>query len=252
MGTALDREGPTPLYQQLADLLRQEIAAGRLPSGVAFPSERKLMGRYAVTRTTVRSALGVLRQEGLVVAEHGAGSFVRDPGGARRRVDGRRVGRPPAPVPGERAYRPNAPFGGPYEHRRPSRWIAELLEVAEGEAVLVQDNASVYPEGLPGISRSWLHPRVEREQRIPWAEVGTMWLVELLQRHGITATEGEDVVGALMPTPELKQLLHLSDGVPVLHLARILREGERIVGLIEIAMPGDQAALTYPLAELPF
>ncbi|HUY09671.1 MAG TPA: GntR family transcriptional regulator, partial [Candidatus Dormibacteraeota bacterium] len=79
MRPKLDRESPLPLYQQLADLLRADIEEGRLPAGVAFPSERKLMSRYQVTRTTVRSAIGVLKQEGMVVAEHGAGSFVRDP-----------------------------------------------------------------------------------------------------------------------------------------------------------------------------
>ncbi len=86
MKPALDRESPVPLYQQLADVLRQDIAGGRLPAGVAFPSERKLMARHQVTRTTVRSAIGVLKQEGMVVAEHGAGSFVRDPKADRRRV----------------------------------------------------------------------------------------------------------------------------------------------------------------------
>ena len=83
---SLDRDSSEPLYQQLAAALRREIEEGRLPAGVAFPSERKLMARYQVTRTTVRSALGVLKQEGMVVAEHGAGSFVRDPKAERRRV----------------------------------------------------------------------------------------------------------------------------------------------------------------------
>lgn len=58
-----------PLYQQLADVLRQDIAGGWLPAGVAFLSGRKLMARHPVTRTTVRSALRGLNQEGIVAAE---------------------------------------------------------------------------------------------------------------------------------------------------------------------------------------
>ena len=85
MRPTIERDSSVPLYQQLADHLRRDVAEGRLPAGVALPSERKLMVRYRVTRTTVRSAIGLLRQEGLVVAEHGAGSFVRDPKADRRR-----------------------------------------------------------------------------------------------------------------------------------------------------------------------
>ncbi|MHB8331228.1 MAG: hypothetical protein ACYDEA_03425 [Candidatus Dormibacteria bacterium] len=40
MRPTLERDSPVPLYQQLADHLRQDIAEGRLPTGVAFPSER--------------------------------------------------------------------------------------------------------------------------------------------------------------------------------------------------------------------
>lgn len=92
MRPTLDRESAVPLYQQLANVLRRDIEEGRLPAGVAFPSERKLMASYQVTRTTVRSAIGVVKQEGMVVAEHGAGSFVRDPKADRQRVDATRVG----------------------------------------------------------------------------------------------------------------------------------------------------------------
>jgi len=63
----LERDSSVPLYQQLADHLLQDIAEGRLPTGVAFPWERQLMGRYQVTRTTVRSTIGLLTQEGMVV-----------------------------------------------------------------------------------------------------------------------------------------------------------------------------------------
>jgi DNA-binding transcriptional regulator YhcF (GntR family) len=87
----LDRGSSEPLYQQLATALRQEIEEGRLPPGVAFPSERKVMARYHVTRATVRSALGVLKREGRVESEHGSGSFVRDPKAERRRVEARAV-----------------------------------------------------------------------------------------------------------------------------------------------------------------
>ncbi|MGH7608681.1 MAG: GntR family transcriptional regulator, partial [Candidatus Dormibacteria bacterium] len=70
---ALDPTSPTPLYRQLALLLRRAIEEGRYGPGVALPSERKLLAQHAVTRTTVRSALAALEAEGLVSPEQGAG-----------------------------------------------------------------------------------------------------------------------------------------------------------------------------------
>jgi GntR family transcriptional regulator len=65
----LDRTSALPLWAQLrADLVRR-LRAGAFDEG--FPGELALVGEYGVSRHTVRSALGELRSEGLVVAERG-------------------------------------------------------------------------------------------------------------------------------------------------------------------------------------
>ncbi|MFD2357321.1 GntR family transcriptional regulator [Nonomuraea ferruginea] len=43
-----------------------------------MPSEAELRRRFTTSRNTVRQALAVLEHEGLIVAEHGRGRFVRD------------------------------------------------------------------------------------------------------------------------------------------------------------------------------
>lgn len=68
----------TPLYQMIADSLRRQIKAGRYSPGVALPSERKLMEVHGVTRATIRHAIAVLREDGIVTIEHGAGTFVQE------------------------------------------------------------------------------------------------------------------------------------------------------------------------------
>ncbi len=65
-----------PVYRQLADLLREAINAGTLAEGKPLPSEFTLMGEHGVSRDTVRKAVGVLRDEGLVVTVQGKGSYV--------------------------------------------------------------------------------------------------------------------------------------------------------------------------------
>jgi DNA-binding GntR family transcriptional regulator len=66
-----------PIYRQLADILRAQIEAGELPPGGLVPSEQQLMGQHGIARDTVRAAIKVLRDEGLVVTAPGKGTFVR-------------------------------------------------------------------------------------------------------------------------------------------------------------------------------
>jgi DNA-binding GntR family transcriptional regulator len=76
-GRVLEREGRIPLYLQLAQLLRQEIMSGRYKTGDMLPGEHALTDSYAVSPSSARSAVRVLREEGLVETRRGAGSYVR-------------------------------------------------------------------------------------------------------------------------------------------------------------------------------
>ncbi|GAB7041075.1 MULTISPECIES: NUDIX domain-containing protein [Catenuloplanes] len=71
-----DRRGAA--YQRLAGILRDRIACGSLPPGRRVPSEKDLHDEFGLARETVRRALAILRQEGLIEVRHGHGTFVVD------------------------------------------------------------------------------------------------------------------------------------------------------------------------------
>ncbi|MFI6637400.1 GntR family transcriptional regulator [Nonomuraea fuscirosea] len=73
----IDFGSDRPVHRQLADIIRADIAAGRLKPGQALPSETRLMQQYELGRVAVRQALGVLRNEGLIVTVKREGSYVR-------------------------------------------------------------------------------------------------------------------------------------------------------------------------------
>lgn len=63
-------------YQQIADELRSQLDSGELGTGGLLPSEADLSARFSASRVTVRRALEVLRDEGLVGSRQGFGWFV--------------------------------------------------------------------------------------------------------------------------------------------------------------------------------
>jgi DNA-binding GntR family transcriptional regulator len=70
---AIDRGAPEPLYRQLAAVLREQIRSGELAGMI--PSIRHLAVTYDLGEITVRKALDILKEERLIVAVPGRGTF---------------------------------------------------------------------------------------------------------------------------------------------------------------------------------
>ncbi len=65
-------------YYILMEALKQEIMEGKICPGDRIPSENELAQQYSISRHTVRKALSILENEGLIGAEHGRGTFCTD------------------------------------------------------------------------------------------------------------------------------------------------------------------------------
>ncbi len=76
----IDLGQPTPPYRQLAAILRDRIESGDLAG--RMPSEKTLLQEYGLAHGTVRKAIAVLRDEGLVQTTPGWGSYVIERGPA--------------------------------------------------------------------------------------------------------------------------------------------------------------------------
>ncbi|HEV7344086.1 MAG TPA: phosphonate metabolism transcriptional regulator PhnF [Devosia sp.] len=77
MTVSNDAFGGVALWRRIADAIRLDIVGGKLASGDRLPSEAVLAQRFSANRHTVRRALAVLAEEGVVGAEQGRGTFVR-------------------------------------------------------------------------------------------------------------------------------------------------------------------------------
>lgn len=74
----LDKQSAIPIYVQIEDYLKQQIAQDVYPVKSIIPSERELSELFGVSRMTVRQSLTNLVKEGLLYREKGRGTFVAE------------------------------------------------------------------------------------------------------------------------------------------------------------------------------
>lgn len=67
-----------PKYLQLFEILKRDILAGNLKGGDKLLSENELRHKYNVSSTTVRKAIDILKNYGLITRLQGVGTFVRE------------------------------------------------------------------------------------------------------------------------------------------------------------------------------
>jgi DNA-binding transcriptional MocR family regulator len=70
--------GRGPLYRQLLEAIRDDIASGALPSGQRLPTHRALADQLGVTVGTVTRAYSEAEHQGLLQGRVGSGTYVRD------------------------------------------------------------------------------------------------------------------------------------------------------------------------------
>jgi len=222
----VDKTADRPVFRQIADDLRGQIAAGSLSPGEKIPSESQLMARYGVARMTVRQALGALKAEGLVLAEHGRGVFVRALPVVRRVASDR--------------------FARQHREAGQAAFIAEAQGVAapsvdelevgyEGAGVEVREALGLTArskvlarrrryllDGQPvELAESYIPAAFARGTTIEERHTGPGGIYARLEETGHTLAEFTEEVGARMPTPVERVRLRLPEGTPVLTVRRI-------------------------------
>jgi GntR family transcriptional regulator len=76
LAVAVRARGGMPLHSQLETTLRRLIEQGQISTGATLPGELEMAAQLGVSRHTVRHALGVLTNEGLLRRERGRGTTV--------------------------------------------------------------------------------------------------------------------------------------------------------------------------------
>jgi GntR family transcriptional regulator len=72
----IDNASDRPVYQQIIDQIKRDIALGRLIKDEKLPTVRQLARQLAINPNTIAKAYRQVEREGIIVTKPGAGAFV--------------------------------------------------------------------------------------------------------------------------------------------------------------------------------
>lgn len=206
----LERDGSSPLYAQVSQRIEALISDGTLPAGTRLENEIAMGERFGLSRPTMRRAIQVLVDKGLLVRRRGVGTQIVH-GSITRRLelsslydDLTHQDRQPTtqvlvfevvPATADLSESLGVPLEGPALHLRRVRY-------ADGAPIAVLDNHILDPSG------------------VDFEALGRTGLYELLRERGTTLKVARQLVSARAATDEEAELLDMVEGSPILTLAR--------------------------------
>jgi GntR family transcriptional regulator len=200
--------------KQVYLVLRDRILSGAFGFGAKLPTENKLAEYYAVSRVTVRRALGELARE-------------------RRRSAGTRVIYHPAPAPitadisgvlanlAEMGRRTAVKLLS-FDYVPADGAVAQALGV--GPDQLLQ--RSVRVRAVDRVPFSYLTTHVPESVAVTFTrqELASRPLLELLERAGVKVEHARQRISAGLATPDVAEALEVRTGSPLIELVRVVRD----------------------------
>lgn len=250
---------PQAKYQQIADRLRDQIDSGALQPGDRLPSEPDLVRQYDASRNTVRLALALLTNQGLVVTRQGMGTFVSEPARPFSAVLSSGRGQSAAAGSGTGAVLPevrNAPAEPEMarlivERAAASPSVAEKLGLTPGDPVVIRRTTGMIGE-VPWLMMASYFPldlaagtALEQAGDIPHGSIA------LLAALGYPQTGFNDEIGTRMPSGPEFAFFGLSTGTPVIVVNRTAYATDRPIRLTRYVYRGDRVRLTHEVGPVP-
>lgn len=206
---------PVPLYSQLKELLRTRILDGSYPPLSRMPSEAELGKAFAVSRITVRQALGDLQKEGLIFKIHGKGTFVAKPKAFQNVSTLQGL----AESMGERGYEVINRLRS-FRSVPADAQVATRLNLVEGEPVVQIKRTRLVNRELVSLEITYLPEAVGK--RLEKADLVTRDIFLILENDCAIALGHADLaIDAILADAELAAALEVEEGSPVMRIERL-------------------------------
>jgi GntR family transcriptional regulator len=248
----IDPASDRPVYKQIADQLRNAILQGELREGGQLPSESQLQEQYSVTRMTARNALQVLQGEGLVVAQHGRGVFVRSKppiirlsSGRFRRAD-REAGQGAFAAETSRLGLTPSQVIREVAEIDPPSFVAERLNLRKGAKVVVRRRLMLADDTPMQLADSYIPATIARGTALMQTDSGHGGTYARIEERGHRLARAREELEARMPSSEERRLLRLDPGVPVISLIRTAYDSDdKPVEVFDSVVAADKHRFVY-------
>jgi GntR family transcriptional regulator len=246
-------------YQQIADRLRGQIAAGLLGPGDRLPSEPDLVQEYQASRNTVRLPIALLTNQGLVVTRQGMGTFVLEPAhpftALLSRVDVTASDHShhistALPVIGAAADEPES-VRLVVETAPASASVARRLEVAEGAPVIIRLSQQHIGDVPWLLIASYFPMDLARGTALEQAGTIEQGSIKLLAELGQPQAGFTDEIGARMPDGREFDFFGLLTGTPVIVVNRVAYSDSRPIRFTRYVYRGDRVRLAHEVGSIP-
>ncbi|GAB3487163.1 GntR family transcriptional regulator [Nocardiopsis coralliicola] len=234
-------------YRQIARTLRAEIEGGELDPGERVASEKELEERFEASRNTVRLALGMLRNQGLVASHPGKGHFVQEILPITYYAN-RERGRSGSGIEFD-AFALSAKVSELLIAAATAE-IGSRLRISEGERVVVRRTYG-YVEERCTMRRTSYYPMdiAQGTQLMHPADLPD-GAVAALTALGHRQVGHVDELATRMPSPEEADDLRLGQGVPVLELYRTAFSADRPIAVEWVVFAGNSTRFQYEIGDV--
>jgi GntR family transcriptional regulator len=246
-----------PKYQQIADRLRGQINGGALGPGQRLPSEPDLAAEYDASRNTVRLAIALLINQGLVVSRQGLGTFVVEPTKPFTALLSR-ISEPPTEQHASMALPVVSPAQDESELVRlivetitASPSVAEKLDLESGDQVVVRRSQYFIGDVPWQLINSYYPSDVAKGTALEQAGVIESGSIALLSTLGYAQQGFVDEIGARMPNAREFDFFKLVSGTPVIVVNRTSYGGDRPIRLTRYIYRGDRVRLLHVEGAIP-
>ncbi len=237
--TAL-KNNKTPLYLQISEVLRQRIDKGIWARGDTLPTLNELMEEFSVSKVTIRQAVKLLQEDGLLSPLRGRGTIVTADANSRRPL-------------------------------KVKTTLADLIEMYSGdvpEVLNLEEDFSVPVDHLPGdlLADEYFHMRRIHSRNGERYCVISMYIEKSVFQRAEERFRSELVLPVLFSHPnveitrarqkmiiskcdfETADLINISIGDPVAEMRRVLYdENDVVIYQADVIYRGDYISLDMDL-----
>lgn len=243
-------------YQQIADRLRDQIDSGALQPGERLPSEPDLVRQFDASRNTVRLALALLTNQGLVVTRQGLGTFVTEPARPFTALLSKVATQPAVQsastvLPEVSRAESEAETSRLIVERAPaSPSVAEKLEIVPGDLVVVRRRSGTIGEVPWMMMASYFPLDIAEGTALEQAGEIVEGSIKLLADLGYPQAGFVDEIGARMPSTREFSFFGLSTGTPVVVVNRTAYTQDRPIRMTRYVYRADRVRLTHEVGSI--